>query len=85
MFFFFDSAKLDSCILGKNTKVGAKAELVRCITQAGFEIKPGATLKNEKLESSDWASRAAEDADEEDEDEDENDEIEMGKEGSDTE
>nr|GAT57633.1 UDP-3-O-[3-hydroxymyristoyl] glucosamine N-acyltransferase [Mycena chlorophos] len=49
-----DGAKLDGCILGKNTKVGAKAELVRCITQAGYEVDPGESVKNEKLEISDW-------------------------------
>lgn len=32
------SAKIDGCILGKNTKVGAKAELTRCVTQAGYEV-----------------------------------------------
>lgn len=61
---------------------------MRCITQAGFEIKPGSTLKNEKLESSDWASRAAEGVDEDDDDDDDNDEVEMDpqdNEGSDTE
>jgi translation initiation factor eIF-2B subunit gamma len=33
--------KLESCILGKNTQVGSKAELTRCITQAGYEINAG--------------------------------------------
>ncbi|KAJ7502721.1 UDP-3-O-glucosamine N-acyltransferase [Mycena galericulata] len=51
-----DGAKLDGSILGKNTKVGAKAELVRCVTQAGFEVNPGETVKNEKLEISDWTA-----------------------------
>lgn len=36
-----DRVKLDSCILGKNTQVGSKAELTRCITQAGYEINAG--------------------------------------------
>lgn len=35
------SAKLEGCILGKNTKVGAKAELVKCVTQAGYEVNAG--------------------------------------------
>jgi hypothetical protein len=35
------SAKLDGSMLGKNTKVGAKSELMRCITQAGYEVMPG--------------------------------------------
>lgn len=33
--------KLDGCILGKDTKIGAKAELVRCLTQAGYEVDAG--------------------------------------------
>jgi translation initiation factor eIF-2B subunit gamma len=35
------SAKIEGCILGRGTKVGAKAELVRCVTQAGYEIDGG--------------------------------------------
>ena len=35
----FYRAKLEGCILGKNTHVGPKAELVRCITQAGYEVE----------------------------------------------
>lgn len=34
-------AKLEGCILGKNTKVGSKADVVRSITQAGYEISAG--------------------------------------------
>lgn len=34
-------AKLDGCILGKNTKVGSKAMLTRCATQAGYEVAEG--------------------------------------------
>ena len=34
-------AKLDGCILGGSTKVGAKAELSKCVTQAGFEVDAG--------------------------------------------
>lgn len=34
-------AKLEGCILGGSTKVGAKAELSRCVTQAGFEVDAG--------------------------------------------
>ncbi|KAF9045694.1 nucleotide-diphospho-sugar transferase [Hymenopellis radicata] len=49
-----DGAKLDGCILGKNTKVGAKAQLSRCVTQAGYEVSEGDSVKNEKLELSDW-------------------------------
>jgi len=66
-----DGAKLDGSILGMNTKVGAKAELVRCVTQAGYEVDAGDTARNEKLEVSDWAAAAQED-DEDDEDDDEN-------------
>ncbi|CAK5281460.1 unnamed protein product [Mycena citricolor] len=51
-----DGVKLDGCILGKNTKVGAKGELVRCVTQAGYEAAAGETFKNEKLEVSDWTA-----------------------------
>jgi translation initiation factor eIF-2B subunit gamma len=32
-------AKLDGCVLGRSTKVGSKAELVRCVTQAGYEVE----------------------------------------------
>ncbi|KAJ7287648.1 UDP-3-O-glucosamine N-acyltransferase [Mycena rebaudengoi] len=55
------SVKLDGSILGKNTKVGAKAELSRCVTQAGYEVNPGETVKNEKLEISDWTAGGASD------------------------
>jgi translation initiation factor eIF-2B subunit gamma len=37
------SAKLEACILGRNTKVGAKAELLRSLTQAGYEVDAGGT------------------------------------------
>jgi translation initiation factor eIF-2B subunit gamma len=67
------SAKLEGCILGRNTKVAAKAELVRSLTQAGYEVEAGgmfflvrrvphsyplsvATIRNEKLEVSDWTA-----------------------------
>jgi len=61
-----DGAKLDGCILGKNTKVGAKAELVRCVTQAGYEVDAGESIKNEKLEISDWTAGVSGDSEEED-------------------
>jgi translation initiation factor eIF-2B subunit gamma len=32
-------AKLESCLIGKNTKIGAKADLSRCATQAGYEVE----------------------------------------------
>jgi len=51
-----EGAKLEGCILGRNTKVGAKAELVRSLTQAGYEVDAGATIRNEKLEVSDWTA-----------------------------
>lgn len=35
------SAKLEACILGRNTKVGIKAELLRSLTQAGYEVDAG--------------------------------------------
>ena len=84
-FFSFFSAKLEGCILGRGTKVGSRAELVRCLTQAGYEVDAGgtngcffwrdafsfsffffflsmtflpiATIRNEKLEVSDWMAR----------------------------
>ena len=34
-------AKLEGCILGGSTKVGVKAELLKCVTQAGFEVDAG--------------------------------------------
>ncbi|KAI0054970.1 UDP-3-O-glucosamine N-acyltransferase [Artomyces pyxidatus] len=57
-----DGAKLEGCILGKGTKVGLKAELIRCLTQAGYEVEAGGTFKNEKLEVSDWTA-ASDDTD----------------------
>lgn len=40
----FYRAKLEGCILGRSTKVGAKAELSKCVTQAGFEADAGGDL-----------------------------------------
>ncbi|KAI9509748.1 UDP-3-O-glucosamine N-acyltransferase [Russula earlei] len=54
-----DGAKLEGCILGRNTRVGPKAELVRSLTQAGYDVEAGgefATIRNEKLEVSDWTA-----------------------------
>ncbi len=76
------SVKIDGCVLGKNTKIGQKAELLRCVTQAGYEVSAGGrlylnlisstlnffflsfflffpstdTIKNEKLETTDWTT-----------------------------
>ncbi|KAK1224475.1 Translation initiation factor eIF-2B subunit gamma [Marasmius sp. AFHP31] len=66
-----DGAKLDGCVLGKSTKVGAKAELARIVTQAGYEVSPGDSTKNEKLEVSDWTADVGDDDEESDEDEEE--------------
>ena len=33
-----DRAKLEGCILGRNTKVGSKTQLIKCITQSGYEV-----------------------------------------------
>ncbi len=33
--------KLEGCILGQGTKVHAKAELSRCITQSAYEVQHG--------------------------------------------
>ncbi|KDQ57545.1 hypothetical protein JAAARDRAFT_35255 [Jaapia argillacea MUCL 33604] len=74
-----DGAKLDGCILGKNTKIGAKAELSRCVTQAGYEVDAGESLKNEKLDVSDWTAHSDDGADgESDEEEQEEESDESG-------
>lgn len=62
-----DGAKLDGCMLGTNTKVGTKAELVRCVTQPGYEIGAGESFKNEKFEASDWTAPQESDAEEDSE------------------
>jgi translation initiation factor eIF-2B subunit gamma len=41
---FVNRAKLESCLLGRNTKVGAKADLSRCATQSGYEVDAGGKL-----------------------------------------
>ncbi|KAF9654084.1 UDP-3-O-glucosamine N-acyltransferase [Thelephora ganbajun] len=64
-----DGAKLEGCILGGSTKVGAKAELSKCVTQAGFEVDTGGNYRNAKLEISDWTTAGAYDDEESDEDE----------------
>ncbi|KZT11063.1 UDP-3-O-glucosamine N-acyltransferase [Laetiporus sulphureus 93-53] len=51
-----DGAKLDGCILGKGTKVGEKAELSRCVTQCGYEVSAGDSIRNEKLDITDWTA-----------------------------
>ena len=33
--------KLEGCILGQGTKVHAKAELSRCVTQPAYEVQQG--------------------------------------------
>ncbi|KAL0580218.1 Translation initiation factor eIF-2B subunit gamma [Marasmius crinis-equi] len=71
-----DGAKLDGCVLGKNTKVGAKAELTRVVTQAGYEVSPGESTKNEKLEVTDWTADVGDDDEESDEDDEEEEEEE---------
>ena len=38
------SVKLEGRILGRNAKVGAKAELVRSLTQAEYEVEVGGGL-----------------------------------------
>jgi len=64
-----DGAKLEGSILGRNTRVGSKAELVRCVTQGGYEVKENESYRNEKLDVSDWGMET-EDPNEDDEDED---------------
>lgn len=51
-----DGAKIDGSVLGKNTKIGSRALLTRCVTQAGYEVRAGDSVKNEKLEASDWTA-----------------------------
>ncbi|KAI0690087.1 UDP-3-O-glucosamine N-acyltransferase [Cytidiella melzeri] len=65
-----DGVKLDGCILGTNTQVGAKAELIRCVTQAGFEVEAGDTFRNDKLEVADWTATQESSEDDEDSDSD---------------
>ncbi|KAF7965382.1 hypothetical protein HWV62_44075 [Athelia sp. TMB] len=73
-----EGAKLDGSILGTNTKVGSKSELVRCVTQAGYEVEEGETFKNEKLDVSDWAAGpgGSEQSDDDGDDSDKNDDGE---------
>ena len=42
-------------------RVGGKAELAKCLTQAGLEVEPGGISKHEKLKESDWATGVVED------------------------
>ncbi|KIK85029.1 hypothetical protein PAXRUDRAFT_696944 [Paxillus rubicundulus Ve08.2h10] len=51
-----DGAKLEGSMLGRNTTVGGKAELVRCVTQGGYEVKEKEKFQNEKLDISDWGA-----------------------------
>ncbi|EKM80890.1 hypothetical protein AGABI1DRAFT_37002 [Agaricus bisporus var. burnettii JB137-S8] len=51
-----DGARVDGCVLGINTKIGTRAELSRCVTQAGYEVSPEDKIKNEKLEVTDWTA-----------------------------
>ena len=62
-----DGSKLDGCILGRGTKVGPRAEMSRCVTQGAYEVEEGTIIKNERLEVSDWTSRAAQGEDSDDE------------------
>lgn len=67
---------MDGCILGKNTKVGEKSELSRCVTQAGYEVDAGGNYKNEKLDVSDWTAGSAYDEEFDSSSEEESDETE---------
>ncbi|KAJ3933302.1 MAG: hypothetical protein NXY57DRAFT_892292, partial [Lentinula lateritia] len=75
-----DGQAFNGCILGKNTKVGAKAELTCCVTQARYEVGSGETFKNEKLDVSDWTAGPDESEEDDDDDEEEtnNDDDEDG-------
>ncbi|KII92286.1 hypothetical protein PLICRDRAFT_172390 [Plicaturopsis crispa FD-325 SS-3] len=68
-----DGAKLEGSILGKNTKVGAKADLGKCVTQAGYEVEAGESFRNEKLDVSDWTAGPVESDEDEEEGEGEGD------------
>ena len=46
-------AKLEGCILGKNTRVGNKAELTRCVTQAAYEVGSGGKFYRKSILSPD--------------------------------
>lgn len=69
-----DGAKLEGCVLGKNTKVGSKAQMSKCVTQAGYDVSKEDSLKNEKLELRDWTHGLDEDEEDDDESGDESDE-----------
>ncbi|KAH7888775.1 UDP-3-O-glucosamine N-acyltransferase [Phlebopus sp. FC_14] len=51
-----DGAKVEASILGKNTTIGSKAELLRCVTQGGYEVKGDEICRNEKLDTFDWGA-----------------------------
>ncbi|KAG6372349.1 UDP-3-O-glucosamine N-acyltransferase [Boletus reticuloceps] len=70
-----DGAKLEGSVLGRNTRVGSKAELVRCVTQGGYEVKENESYQNEKLDISDWGAET-EDPNEDDDEDEESDESE---------
>jgi translation initiation factor eIF-2B subunit gamma len=63
--------------------VGAKAELVRSVTQAGFEVEAGGVYKNEKLEVSDWTTAPVEDESEDESEEESEEESEDEEDGED--
>ncbi|KAF9227436.1 hypothetical protein BS17DRAFT_747998 [Gyrodon lividus] len=58
-----DGAKLEGSILGRNTTVGGKAELVRCVTQGGYDVKENENYRNEKLDISDWGAETEKQSD----------------------
>ncbi|TDL21719.1 UDP-3-O-glucosamine N-acyltransferase [Rickenella mellea] len=65
-----DDVKVDGSLLGKNTHVNAKGELVLCIAPAGYEVERGGVYKHEKLDASDWtAAPVSEESEEDDESE----------------
>lgn len=63
---FQTRAKLESSILGKNTRVGSKATLVHCVTQGGYEVKENESYRNERLDITDWEAEADEEREEDD-------------------
>ncbi|KAF9231560.1 UDP-3-O-glucosamine N-acyltransferase [Melanogaster broomeanus] len=58
-----DGAKLESSIVGRSTTVGGRAELVRCVTQGGYEVKENENYRNEKLDTSDWGAETGDEND----------------------
>jgi len=55
-----EGAKIDGCILSRYTRVGEKAELTKCQSQAGYEVEAEERFKGERLEINNWAEGSSE-------------------------